>query len=155
MLVNARESGMSNDSILEIKYYWEEQGFNPSQWQRVTVVDKGYGYLRNWMDQGVSARTIIKTIRLMYQQRINDSRELFGGAESPDYQTSMEKLLGDEFDQDLLENSIVVNWISIAQLKKFNHCYLMGGYRDECLREVELIMNAFNIKYKRINDLVY
>jgi hypothetical protein len=31
----------------------------------------------------------------------------------------------------------------------------MGGGRDECLREVELLMNAFNIKYKRIDSLVY
>jgi hypothetical protein len=107
------------------------------------------------MDRGISARTIIKTIRLMYQQRVNDSRMLFSGETSPHYQASMEKLLGDEFDQDLLQDPISINWINIAQLKKFNHCYIMGGYRDECLREVEIIMNTFNIKYKRLDDLVY
>jgi len=31
----------------------------------------------------------------------------------------------------------------------------VGGGRMECLREVELLMNAFNIKYKRIDHLVY
>lgn len=107
------------------------------------------------MDHGVSAQSIIKTIRSMYQQRVNDSLMLFGGDNNPNYQASMEKLLGQDFDTDLLQDPISVNWISIAQLKKFNHCYLMGGARDRCLREVELIMNAFNIKYRRIDDLVY
>ena len=42
-----------------------------------------------------------------------------------------------------------------AQLKQFNGAYLIGGARDQCLREVELLMNAFNIRYKRIDSLVY
>ena len=44
---------------------------------------------------------------------------------------------------------------SVGQLRKFNKAYIMGGGRNECLREVELLMNAFNIKYKRIDSLVY
>lgn len=48
-----------------------------------------------------------------------------------------------------------VGWTSVAQLKRFNGAYLVGGGRNECLREVELLMNAFNIKYKRIDSLVY
>jgi hypothetical protein len=57
--------------------------------------------------------------------------------------------------QELGEDPISVNWTSVAQLKQFNGAYLMGGARDQCLREVELLMNAFNIKYKRIDSLVY
>lgn len=33
--------------------------------------------------------------------------------------------------------------------------WFMGGARDECLREVELLMNAFNIKYKEIGNFIY
>jgi hypothetical protein len=53
------------------------------------------------------------------------------------------------------DDPLIVNWISVGQLRKFNGAYIMGGGRDECLREVELLMNAFNIKYKRIDSLVY
>jgi hypothetical protein len=30
-----------------------------------------------------------------------------------------------------------------------------GGGRDECLREIELMMNAFNFKYKRVANWLY
>jgi len=33
--------------------------------------------------------------------------------------------------------------------------YIMGGGRDECLREVELLMSAFNIKHKQISEFIY
>jgi hypothetical protein len=58
--------------------------------------------------------------------------------------------------QDWMEDEpFVINWTSVAQLKRFNGAYLVGGGREECLREVELLMNAFNIRYKRIDSLVY
>ena len=53
------------------------------------------------------------------------------------------------------DDPLIVNWVSVGQLRKFNGAYIMGGGRNECLREVELLMNAFNIKYKRIDSLVY
>ena len=53
------------------------------------------------------------------------------------------------------DDPMSVGWTSVAQLKRFNGAYLVGGARDQCLREVEILMNAFNIKYKRIDSLVY
>jgi hypothetical protein len=40
-------------------------------------------------------------------------------------------------------------------LNKLSGSYIVGGGRNECLREVELLMNAFNFKYKRIDSMVY
>lgn len=54
-----------------------------------------------------------------------------------------------------MKGPIIVNWTSVKQLRKFNNCYIMGGGRNEYLREVELLMNAFNIKYTRIDKFVY
>lgn len=33
--------------------------------------------------------------------------------------------------------------------------YLCGGGRDECLKEVMLMCNALNIKYKLIDKFIY
>jgi hypothetical protein len=55
----------------------------------------------------------------------------------------------------MADDPIIVEWTSVAQLKRFQGAYIMGGGRNECLREVELLMNAFNIGYKRIDRLVY
>ena len=91
----------------------------------------------------------------MYQNRVNDSRELFGGEDSDDYTVNFEQFIGDEFEPWMLDDPISINWTSIAQLKRFSGSYIVGGNRNECLREVELLMNSFNIKYKRIDSLVF
>jgi hypothetical protein len=165
MFVNAEDQGMTGDTVQDVKLYWEdtirgedvdpETNPHPINWNRFQIVDKGYGYLRSWMDNNISAKTIIKTIRLMYQNRVNDSRELFGGEDSDDYAVNFEQFIGDEFETWMLEDPISINWTSIAQLKRFSGSHIVGGGRNECLREVELLMNAFNIKYKRIDSLVY
>lgn len=163
MYVNAEDQGMTGDSIESIRTWWEESAgaeydedsgtyTEVINWGRFTIVDKGYGYFRSWMDHGIEESTIIATIREMYQQRVTDTREL----EFPVFnkRTPIQSLIQgaiEEMDGDPL----VTNWISVAQLKRFNGAYIVGGGRNECLREVELLMNAFNIKYKRIESLVY
>jgi hypothetical protein len=155
MFVNAEDQGLSGDTVASVKEYWQDSGFDPDNWRRVTVVDKGYGYLRAWMDQGIDARAIIRTIREMYKQKVDDSRLLFDGEDSDTYQGDMQNLLGVDYDDVVLSDPLITQWTSIAQLKRFSGAYIVGGGRDECLREVELLMNAFNIKYKRIDSLVY
>lgn len=168
MFVNAEDQGMTGDSVHDIQQYWEdtliEMGYgkaeeegedesgdyyyheaeSPIDWRRFTVVDKGYGYFRAFMDQGVEPARIIKMIRYLYQHRLNDAREV----EDDDYIA----IMGSD---RLRDENFSINWTSVAQLKRFNGAYLVGGGREECLREVELLMNAFNIKYKRIDRLVY
>jgi hypothetical protein len=157
MFVNAEGSGVSSDSLQDIKQYWEETiGYTEDEneeyqsninWNRFEIVDKGYGHFRSWMDNGISEGSIIKVIREMYQQRINDSRDFDEGV--------LQTILDNEYEDWMEGDALFVNWTSIKQLRKFNGAYIVGGGRMECLREVELLMNAFNIKYKRIDSLVY
>jgi len=167
---NAENTGVSGDTIYDIKRYWEDEVYEysgeyddpyqdpnfkePIDWSRFTLVDKGYGYLRSWHDQGVDDTVIVKAIRLMYQAKVNDSRELFGGEDSDTYEQGMRDLLGDDYLIGM-GDTISVGWASVAQLKKFNGAYLVGGGRNECLWEVKVLMNAFNIRYKMIDSLVY
>ncbi len=168
MFVNAEQDGLTSDTIDGVKMYWEDtvrelnndysehdEEVSLIDWNRFTIIDKGYGYLRSWMDMDASPAAIIKTIRLMYQQKVNDSRELFGGEGSETYEASFAEFLGNEFSDFMLTDPLSVNWVSMALLKQFEGSYMVGGGRNECLREIELMMNAFNIKYKRINDLIY
>ena len=118
--------------------------------QRAEYLQKEYGFLRPMMDMGVSARTIIQVLRLMYQNRVSDSRDL-------DYD-----VLPGEIKRDLEQNYFdwgegisVQDWIPVSLLKQLSPFYIVGGGRDECLREIELICNAFNIRYKRIDSLIY
>ena len=162
MFVNAEDSGLTSDTIDSIKLYWEEivtelsgdyEDASPVNWDRFEIVDKGYGYFRSWMDSGIDSRIIIATIRELYSQRKSDSRDLV----FPDDVKEMTMIQSEIQDaiEEMGDDPLIVNWISVGQLRKFNGAYIMGGGRDECLREVELLMNAFNIKYKRIDSLVY
>ena len=153
--VNAEESGIEEDTIDDIKYFWEESYEEEIDWDRFQIVDKGYGHFRAWMDNGIDPSIIIKMIRYMYQVRENDSRDLFGGEDDDEYEDKMQEFVGDEYEDWMLGDPILINWTSVSQLKEFNGAYIVGGGRNECLREVELLMNAFNIKYKRIDHLVY
>ena len=168
MFVNAEDQGLTGDTVHDAQRYWEdtliELGYgkpedegedengeyyyneaeSPIDWRRFEIVDKGYGFFRAYMDQGVDAATMIKMIRYLYQNKINDARQL-------DYDDYVAIMGSDK----LIDENFSINWTSVAQLKRFNGAYLVGGGRNECLREVELLMNAFNIKYKRIDSLVY
>lgn len=173
MFVNAEDQGQTGDTIQSIKEYWddtvcpEEERYsydeetdnyqlNPNcpviNWSRFEIVDKGYGYLRSWMDQGIEPSIIIATIRELYQQKKSDSRDLVFPASNR--RTPTQSLILGAI-QEMDDDPLTVNWVSVAQLKRFSGAYIVGGGREECLREIELIMNAFNIKYKRIDSLVY
>ena len=184
MFANAEETGITEDTMDGITEYWDrvvcgdtdgpeedgdwnyewdedEQDYvkkpceDEINWSRFEVVDKGYGYMRAWMDSGVPENLIVKTIREMYRQKVTDSRMLFDGEGSQEYVDQMNEFLGTDEYEPLYDDSMSVEWTSVAQLKRFNGAYIVGGGRNECLREVELLMNAFNIKYKRIDSLVY
>lgn len=160
MFINAEDTGLTNDTIQDVKLYWNEYGFSPNKWNQTEIVDKGYGYLRDWMDYNTyhgmsnsSDKLIIQTIREMYNQRVDTSSELFNGDQ--DHQMKFYNSLGGDDDEYFIESDISINWISVGQLKKYNGAYLMGGGRNECLKEVTLLMNAFNIKYKLVQDFIY
>ena len=166
MFVNAEQDMMTDDTVDDIKAYWEDvirgeewdpedYDDTPIDWSRYQIKDKGFGFFRSFIDRGVSDKTIIRLIRLMYQNRVNDSRDLFGGEHSDDYAVNFEQFVGPEFKRWMLDDGITVNWTSVAQLKRFSGSYIVGGGRNECLKEVELLMNSFNIKYKRIDSMVY
>jgi len=162
MFVNAEDQGMSGDTVTDIQMFWEDtirgEDFNYEadevpeddvNWNRFTIVDKGFGYFRAWMDLEANESLIIRVIRAMYQAKINDSREF------EDVGIELPELVGEEWQEWMKDDPLIINWTSVAQLRKFSGAYIVGGGKNECLREVELLMNAFNIKYKRIESLVY
>ena len=107
--------------------------------------DKGYNYLRPWMDEGVSNATIIKTIRYMANKHINDSRNL--EEDELEYLTQ-----GENIPQN---DPIFIPPIPLNTLKQFNGAFICGGGKHECLKEVQLLMNAFNIKHTMMSQFIF
>ena len=161
MFVNAEDMGQTGDTVAGVREYWENtvreitnnyDNEQPVNWRRFQIVDKGYGYFRSWMDSGIAPAVIIAAVRELYLQKKSDSRDLT----FPPFnqRTTLQSLIMGAMEE-LGDDPLIVNWTSVAQLKRFSGAYIVGGGRNECLREVELLMNAFNIRYKRIDSLVY
>jgi hypothetical protein len=127
-------------------YIPAEQSPLETKLQNAQFIQKEYGFLRGWMDNGVADKIIIEVIRAMYQQRVYDSRDLDPESLSEDAQDILENMSDSIHVQD---------WVPVTLLKSLQLFYMMGGGRNECLREIELICNAFNIRYKRIDSLIY
>lgn len=137
----------SNDTHDEVVIFWEENGATNELLERITWSEKSYGFLRSWMDEGVSDRIIIKVIRYMVTNNLNDSRDI----------EDLQELIGTNNYNSWMEDDpiYVPNEVSLAKLKSLSPFYLCGGSRSECLREIQLLCNAFNIKHKTIDSLIY
>ncbi len=142
-LYNGRDTGMTGDTEWDLRAYYEENGLDLDG-KTIKFVDKGYGYLRDLMDAGVEERDLIKLIRYMLAHRINDSREI-------DSEVYVE-IIPDHDQEDYMAS---IPDVSLKLLKEWSNSYIVGGGRTECLKEVQILMNALNIRYKVVAKFVY
>lgn len=125
------ENGLDEDVLLEKRFIWKE---------------KIFGYFRGWMDSGVDPKIIKRVLREMILKRVNDSREL--------NQEWLQQQLGIKFSVDTLDNLTIPD-ISIRLLHQFKNCYICGGGRSECLREITIFMNTLNFNYTELQRFIY
>lgn len=143
---NGSEVGIE-DTPDQVKGHYVEYGLDEEIAESFRMIEKSYAWLRGWMDQGVDASVIIKAVRWMVSNREYDSRDI------PD--EVMEEIAGDH-DLDALEgDNIYIPDISLSLLKEMSGSLIGGGGRHQCLQEMQLLMNAFNIKYKMVQDWIY
>lgn len=100
--------------------------------QSVKFIEKGYGFLRNWMDRGEDDYEIVETLKLMEKSGVNDSRELDDYADDDDC-------------------------ITFPNLDKpqIDSCFICGGGEYECLAEMELMFRFWGIEAKKLKQCVY
>ena len=152
VLYNAE--GQTNDNYVDVINYMMEAGLQEEVADRINYFSKEYGFFRPWMDQGVPDRIIIKTVRAMVQRRVNDSRMLdINAVLTPEEQQEFQSHF--KYSSWEYEGIYMPDFMPISILKQISPFYLCGGGRRECLREIELLCNAFNIKYRRIDNLIY
>lgn len=135
------------DTDQEVAWHYMEHGLDEEYLGNFRFREKTYAFLRNWMDMGVNPAAIIKVLRHMVVNKMNDSREM-----EPE---ELEQLMGNEWRDELYDDNIYLPDISLAELKSLSGSLIGGGGKSECLAELQLLMNAFNIKYKQVEDWTY
>jgi hypothetical protein len=123
-----------------LKFQQTTQIFQSCQWY-----DKGYGFFRDWMDEGVEDRKIVKIIRYMYQNRIN---------RSDDIPEEILQELGEDDDLSRMGTIYLPNF-TVEMVRHFSGSFLVGGGVTQCLREVQLLMNAFNIRHTVVRKFTF
>lgn len=155
LLINADDQGMTDDTKASVIDWWNEIASEYGlelDWSKIQIFDKGYGYLRSWMDTGINEEVILETIREMHKHDVTDSRDL----ELPPVpqRSSIEQEIAEAIEA-MDGDPLHTGWLELPLMHSFNNAYLVGGADNECLSEVELMLRAFKIKYERIEKLIY
>lgn len=142
---NGDGSGLTDDNEYNMHQYFIDNGLDEDKINDIQFVEKEYAFFRAWMDEGMSEGDIIKVLRLMNLQGVNDSRDL-------EPEDLLDNLFGDDYPH---HDPIYFPDINISQLKRMNGAMLCGGGRHECLKEIQLLMSVYNIKYKLAKNFIY
>lgn len=135
-----------------IDWLYEKSDYDDEVYKKLTSnsviwYDKGYAFFRGWMDQGADDSFIKKAVRYMMSKKVYDSREI----ESEEWV----EMFPDDWEDYMENDPLIIPDIPLNTLKKFSGSYIVGGGKNECLKEVEILMSAFNIKAKRVRDFVF
>lgn len=146
-LYNGESLGMTSED--ELKYFLLENELEEDTLDSIDFIDKGYAFLRGWMDAGIDEDIIIQALRHMDRRNINDSRDI-------EVEEWIE-LIPDLEDYSHIIDGDCINFPDIDkhELRRWNNSYICGGGRDECLKEVLILLEAFNIKTKPIQKFIY
>lgn len=136
--------GLTADSEEAVRDYLHEHGARPGKLAACQFIEKGYGFFRAWMDLGVPHDVI---------RRVGRQLLLDGGRCSDDL--DLPALLGDEVDTlpqyDPLRTPSF-DWSALRGFDRFDTC---GGGAQECLAEIELLLDMADTPYQRLDPLVY
>lgn len=142
--------GMVNES--EYINWWFENGLDESVIDVAKFYDKGYAFFRYCMDESIDENKISDLVRLMIDKNINDSREL-----DEEFWNEYMETNGHEDVRQLLE--LADDCITIPdlmdELKNYNNIILCGGGINECLKEVEIALNALGKNYLVLTKYTY
>lgn len=141
-------SDTKNDIIRWLLEYADFDDELSHKLERETIwYDKGYAFFRSWMDMGADEGFIKKAVRFMMSKKVTDSRDI-----DPE---EWQEEFPDDWDYNFEGDMIYLPDIPINKLKKWSGSYIVGGGKNECLKEVQLLMSVFNIRAKEVKEFIY
>ena len=146
------EDTMGMVSEDEFVYWMIDNGLDEEIAQRARLYDKGYAFFRNCMDRGGDDEELVNLVKFMRDNDITDSREM-----DKNFWKAFVKQYGSKNIRELMEDS--EDCINIPDLmdflEPFNNVVLVGGGINECLKEVELAMDALDKNYETWHKFTY
>lgn len=151
LLFNGPELGMVTPD--EYRGWLYDNGVKEEIAYNIYMYDKSYAFFRYCIDSGIDHSSTTNLVRFMYSNNVNDSRDL-----TEEFWDKFITEYGNTDIRELLETSD--DMISIpdlmSELSKYgSNITLCGGAREECMKEVEIALDALNKPYTILNKFCY
>jgi hypothetical protein len=145
--VGSENSGIGTDTEEDImQWLVSEYEFPEERLGNITFIDKGYAFFREYMDStSLDDDDIIKIVKYLIEYDLHDTRDV----EDP----KVRKDLG--LPEDIEECIYLPGEFDITDIRGFENSELVGGGADECLREIELYLQAYNFPYHKNYRFIY
>lgn len=151
MFFNGPELGMIEEH--EYRDWWMDNGLDEDVIDYVHFYDKSYAFFRYCMDEGIDEDSIVNLVKFMYDNEINDSRDL-----TENFWDEYIGQYGDDDIRDLLEFSDDAIHIPdlMSELRNYgNDLTICGGGVNECMKEIEIALLALGKRYNVFDKFTY
>lgn len=142
--------GMISESAYQ--NWWYDQGLDEDIAFNAHYYDKGYAFFRYCMDSGIDETQIVNLVRYMIANNVNDSRELeeefWDGFIDQYGDTDIRELV--EFSDDCINIPDLMD-----ELSNYDNIVICGGGINECLKEVEIALDALNKPFSKLDEFTY
>lgn len=138
--------------IHDYQNWWLEEGLEPELAYDSHYYDKGYAFFRYCIDEGIDDDQITNLVREMYSRDIRDSRQL-----DEEFWNEFVNKYGDEDIRELIEFSDDALWLPdlMEEMSDYSNIVLCGGGINECLKEVEIALDALGKSYTTLDRFTY
>lgn len=148
-------NGADTLGMIELHDYqdwWYYQGLNEDIAYNAEYYDKGYAFFRYCMDEGIEEEQITNLVRYMMEEGVNDSRDL-----EVEFWNGFINKYGGEDIRELVEfSSDAINIPELMdELRGYGNILLCGGGINECLKEVEISLDALDKPYDTLSQFTY
>jgi hypothetical protein len=159
---NAEEViGIEEDIHDMTDYIMDFEIISEDQFDSINFIDKDFGFFRNWLDAQVDDDFIKYVVKHMIQEDVVDSRELDEEVFKMLFQTYFnlnEEDLQNEWADEykfFLDNPINIPQFKWQAIRNLGNVDLCGGSENECLAEIEILLEAVDVKVNKLNKFIY
>ena len=136
----------------DYKFWWMKQGLDEDIVYESEFYDKGYAFFRYCIDNHVPDEDVVRFIKFLIEKDINGSREM-----TEEFWEEWTERYGDDDVKSLMEFSDDAVYIPdlMDELKSYGDIILFGGGINECLKEVEIALDALGKSYRTYSKYTY
>jgi hypothetical protein len=136
----------------DYKMWWLDHGLDEHIIDSVRFYDKGYAFFRYCIDYDIDEEDVSELVRHMIEKGVNDSRDL-----DKEFWNSFIEKYNKEDIRELLEFSDdCINIPDLMEeLEDYRGIVLCGGGIKQCLKEVEIALNALNKPFTILTKYTY